>query len=240
MLDVPRILVVNRQPILAEALALLIHQYTKFQTEFCLTYNNITSHITHFNPQVILLILQPPDGNEELHLCSKITGVPKQYRIAALATHGILQSKHIIFTTFESGADGIINLDNVCSKTFITLLQTLAAGQHLWNPCELRTAMAKRDVTQKAQCAASLADKLTTREHEILTLMARGLTNAEVADQCGISERTVQKHVSNLLAKLAVGSRTKAVANYYDAKSRITEAEHDEDDGTPMPAWGAN
>ena len=220
MLEVPRILIVNRQPILAEALALLIHDHTQFQTTFCLTYADVIPHIAQFNPHVVLVALQPPNGTDELVLCSQLAGAPNEYRVAVLASDHILQDEHVVLTAFESGADGIIYLDSVCNKTFVTLLQTLAAGQHLWNPCELRTAMAQRNATPKLHPAARLVDRLTTREHEILALMAHGHTNAEVAERCGISERTVQKHVSNLLAKLDVGSRTKAIAAFYGKNQR--------------------
>ena len=220
MLDVPRILIVNRQPILAEALALLIHHHTHFQAAFCVTYLDVIPHIAQFNPDVVVVVLQPPYGTDEHALCLQIADASNEYRVAVLASNHILQNDHVVLATFESGADGIIYLDRVCSKTFVTLLQTLAAGQHLWNPGELRAAMAQRNATPEAQVAARLADKLTTREHEILALLAHGHTNAEVAEQCGISERTVQKHVSNLLAKLDVGSRAKAIAAFYSKDRR--------------------
>ena len=58
---------------------------------------------------------------------------------------------------------------------------------------------------------------LTTREHEVLDLVARGLTNAEVARRLFVSDKTVRNHVSNVFAKLHVAGRAEAVARARDA-----------------------
>jgi DNA-binding NarL/FixJ family response regulator len=58
---------------------------------------------------------------------------------------------------------------------------------------------------------------LTAREHEVLDLVARGLTNAEIARRLVVSDKTVRNHVSNVFAKLHVGGRAEAVARARDA-----------------------
>jgi DNA-binding NarL/FixJ family response regulator len=57
----------------------------------------------------------------------------------------------------------------------------------------------------------SLVEPLTDREHEVLTLTAKGLTNKVIAVQLGISDRTVQNHLANIFSKLQADSRTEAV-----------------------------
>nr|WP_282597259.1 response regulator transcription factor [Cryobacterium sp. BB307] len=58
---------------------------------------------------------------------------------------------------------------------------------------------------------------MTAREHEVLDLVARGLTNAEVARRLFVSDKTVRNHVSNVFAKLQVTGRAEAVARARDA-----------------------
>ena len=58
--------------------------------------------------------------------------------------------------------------------------------------------------------AAQMLESLSTREREVLSLMAEGLSNQQIAEQLGIGEKTVKTHVSNVLAKLGVGDRTQA------------------------------
>lgn len=61
-----------------------------------------------------------------------------------------------------------------------------------------------------AMPAAQMLETLSAREREVLSLMAEGLSNQQIADQLGIGEKTVKTHVSNVLAKLGVGDRTQA------------------------------
>ena len=69
---------------------------------------------------------------------------------------------------------------------------------------------ATRHLIQATARPAPVASPLTQREHEVLARVARGLTNRQIADELAISEKTVSVHVSNLLGKLGLASRTQA------------------------------
>ena len=69
--------------------------------------------------------------------------------------------------------------------------------------------------TQHAPEAAALHDELTPREHDVLTLLCEGASNKEIADHLYTSESTVKTHVSKIMTKLGVTSRTKVVVHAY-------------------------
>ena len=76
---------------------------------------------------------------------------------------------------------------------------------------EQAIAYALADQGRVAQEPPSRLASLTEREREVATLIAQGATNRAVAEALGISERTVERHVANMFAKLDVGSRTRIV-----------------------------
>ena len=75
-----------------------------------------------------------------------------------------------------------------------------------------RAAALLRTLGVRGQTGAKGKDRLTDRETEVLGLVARGLTNTEIADRLFISQKTAANHVSNILMKLGVRSRTEAAA----------------------------
>lgn len=103
----------------------------------------------------------------------------------------------------EAGAAGYL-LKDAQADQVAGAIRAAAAGQ-----CHLDPAVGKLlAATLRAPRAA--ADSLTSREREVLTLIADGATNRQIARRLGVTERTARTHVSNILAKLGLTSRTQA------------------------------
>jgi NarL family two-component system response regulator LiaR len=103
----------------------------------------------------------------------------------------------------EAGASAYL-LKNASSQELVTVMQTAARGHRVLAP-EVSEAMAAE------QRHAAVGAELTQRERELLALMARGLSNQEIATQLAIAMPTVKFHVTNILAKLHADNRTEAV-----------------------------
>lgn len=104
-----------------------------------------------------------------------------------------------IHTALDAGASGYV-LKSVTGEELIPAIQAVAAGRR-WIP---------REVASRLKARSSFED-LTIRELEVLTQLARGLANKEIADTLGITEYTTKGHLKNILAKLRVADRTQAV-----------------------------
>jgi DNA-binding NarL/FixJ family response regulator len=128
---------------------------------------------------------------------------------------GISENKERVLQFIEAGAAGYVLKDSSVDD-LINTIRTVYAGLPKVSP-EIASAMMER-ISQLAQRFSSInqgltePDVLTTREMEVLTLLGKGLTNQEIADQLVIEVGTVKNHVHNILNKLDVTSREKAAA----------------------------
>jgi DNA-binding NarL/FixJ family response regulator len=134
----------------------------------------------------------------------------------------------LILTTFDAdehvvealraGASGFL-LKDVTPGDFVAAIRTIAAGDALLAPTVTRRLLdrfADRLPPVDPTRHAALRD-LTEREVEVLTLIARGLSNREIADQLVLAEPTVKTHVSHVLDKLDLRDRAQAVVLAYEA-----------------------
>jgi DNA-binding NarL/FixJ family response regulator len=121
------------------------------------------------------------------------------------------ESKVLIFTAFsersllsrglESGAKGYV-LKEAPHQTLVRAIEKVAQGEGYVDPALMPAFLSGKEST----------DMLTTREREILQLLADGMSNADVAARLFISQETVKSHVRHILTKLEADTRTHAVA----------------------------
>jgi DNA-binding NarL/FixJ family response regulator len=160
------------------------------------------ARVLECRPDVLLLDVRMP----------KLNGVEV---LAALARESALPPT-LLLTTFEddaaliggirAGARGFL-LKGTTPETLVEAIRTVAAGGTF-----LHAALTpSSDVAGMRVPPLSAADPLTVREREVLSLMTNGLANTQIAAALRLGEGTVRNHVSNILAKLGVTDRTKAV-----------------------------
>lgn len=160
-------------------------------------------------PDVILMDIRMPrlDGLEA------IRQLPSQ-RILVLTTFGL---DEYIVEALRAGASGFLTKD-VPAADLIDAVRLIAAGDALLTPAVTRRLLdmvARRLPAPLAHTPEALS-VLTGREREVFELLARGLSNAEIAAALVVGEATVKTHVSNVLMKLGLRDRVQAVVLAYE------------------------
>ncbi|GAA3097243.1 response regulator transcription factor [Streptomyces rectiviolaceus] len=167
-------------------------------------------------PDVILLDIRMPgmDGIEAARqVCAQ-----SSCRVVMLTTFDL---DEYVYEALYAGASGFL-LKDVRRDDLVHAVRVVAAGDSLLAPSVTRRLVAdvvRRRRTESGAPAVSPAERLavlTAREEETLRLLARGLSNAEIAASFVVSEHTVKTHVSNVLSKLALRDRVQAVICAYE------------------------
>lgn len=159
-------------------------------------------------PDVVIMDVRMPrlDGLEATRL---LVARQKAPRVLILTT---FDSDDYVFKALRSGADGFV-LKRAQPDELIRAVHTVASGEVLLYPQKVR-AMAAR-ATRREDLAGSA--QLSGREQEVLALMARGLSNAEIAGEMFLGNETVKTYVSSLLGKLGARDRTQAVIRAFES-----------------------
>ena len=121
----------------------------------------------------------------------------------------------VVFAALRAGAVGFL-LKHAPADELIAAVRTVAAGQGLISPEVTRRLITEFATSAELTQADAGIDALTPREREVLMLMARGLSNAELGDELVLEPSTVKKHVANVLSKLELKSRAQAVVFAYE------------------------
>lgn len=151
-------------------------------------------------PDVVLLdlIMTPMDGIDATREIRKLS--PKTQVIILTSHHKDDQ----IFNAIKAGALSYL-LKDVSSNELMTAIRAAANGETVLSP-----RVAQRVLQEMQRSEISLLDQLTTRELDVLTRIAHGRSNREIAIDLSIKDQTVKTHVSNILSKLHLADRTQA------------------------------
>ncbi|WP_297742400.1 response regulator transcription factor [uncultured Tessaracoccus sp.] len=162
-------------------------------------------------PDVICMDVQMPvmDGIEATR---KLTAAGCPSSVLILTT---FDRDDFLFETLQAGASGFL-LKTSEAEQLIDAIHVLGAGDGLLSPQVTRRVIARFASTRPAPTSAPQVDALTSRERDTLLLLARGLSNAEIADELFVSSETVKTHVSNILMKLGLRDRIAAVIWAYE------------------------
>jgi DNA-binding NarL/FixJ family response regulator len=167
---------------------------------------------TERRPDVVLMDIRMP-GMDGIEATRRITAGGPPPRVVVLTTFD--PDEHV-FGALRAGASGFL-LKDASREQLVEAIRTVHAGDSLLSP-----SIARRLVAHVAAHGGpreppdGLLDELTPREREILVLIARGLSNGEIAERLVITEATVKSHVGGVLLKLGLRDRVQAVVLAYE------------------------
>lgn len=119
-----------------------------------------------------------------------------------------------VYAAVQAGASGFL-LKDAPREQLVTAVRTVARGEALLAPA-ITKRLIERFVARAAPPEAPGITELSAREGEVLRLIARGLSNAEIAAELFVAEATVKTHVARVLAKLGLRDRVQAVVFAYE------------------------
>jgi DNA-binding NarL/FixJ family response regulator len=164
-----------------------------------------------YEPNVVLMDIRMPtlDG---LEATSRILAADQLVRVLILTTFDL---DEYIYEALRVGASGFVLKDDP-PEQLLAAIRTVAAGDALLSPSVTRRVISQFTKLPSRTPSPEL-DELTSRERDVLRLLAQGLSNAEIGEQLFIGETTVKTHVTRILQKLDVRDRAQAIVFAYRA-----------------------
>ena len=169
--------------------------------------------IPELKPDVVLMDMRMPvmSGLEALQALSASNQLPPTIILTTF------DDDQLVLAGLKAGARGYL-LKDVSLEQLVDAVQTVASGGSLVKPAVTQRLLSGLERMQNEFSSLDQPDPLTERETEILRLMAGGYSNKEIANSLGVAEGTVKNHVSNILSKLGVRDRTRAVLKAFELK----------------------
>ena len=207
-----RIVIVDDQPLFAAGLAMLIDAQPDMRCVGTAHDGNAAVTLARqVRPDVVLMDLRMP-GLNGLDATRLVVGEPEPPQVVVLTT---IKRDEAVYLALRAGATALLTKDALPAEVLGTI-RTAVAGEELAGASD--TVDVVREFANRAQTRTpddTLAP-LSAREREVFLLVARGLSNAEIAAATVVAEATVKSHVRQVLAKLGLKSRVQVVAFAYE------------------------
>ena len=199
------LLVVDDHEVVRQGLVALLDRRDGFQVVAeAGTAADAVEQARRFRPDLVVMDVRLPDGSG-IEACREIRSELPDTRVVMLTSY---PDEDAVLAAIVAGASGYL-LKQVRARDLVVALETVAAGGSLLDPAVTGKVLERmrRIATDADELAA-----LTKQERKILTLVAEGKTNKEIAAEVFLSDKTVKNYVSSILAKLNLERRAQAAA----------------------------
>jgi DNA-binding NarL/FixJ family response regulator len=208
-----RVALVDDQGIVRAGLARILSPADGFEVVAeCADGQQAVTELPALRPDVVLMDVRMPalDG---IAATAQLRRLDEPLDVLVLTTFG---EDEVLWGAIEAGAAGFVLKDS-SADDLIAAVRAVAGGAAWFDPAVAPRLLERyRRVVAPAARDASRLDLLTDREHDVLRLMARGATNAEIGATLFIAEATVKTHVGSIFGKLGVRDRAAAIVFAYD------------------------
>ena len=208
-----RAAIVDDQAIVRTGLARILSPVDGFEVVAeCADGRQAVEELPPLRPDVVLMDVRMPtlDG---IAATAQLRALDDPLEVLVLTTFG---EDEVLWGAIEAGAAGFVLKDS-SAEDLIAAVRAVAGGAAWFDPAVAPQLLDRyRRVVAPAARDAARLDLLTDREHDVLRLMARGATNAEIAATLFVAEATVKTHVGSIFGKLGVRDRAAAIVFAYD------------------------
>ena len=208
-----RVAIVDDQAIVRAGLARILSPADGFEVVAqCADGRQAVEELPAIRPEVILMDVRMPalDG---IAATVQLRGLDEPLDVLVLTTFG---EDEVLWGVIEAGAAGFVLKDST-AEDLIAAVRAVAGGAAWFDPAVAPRLLERyRRVVAPAARDAARLDLLTDREHDVLRLMARGATNAEIGATLFVAEATVKTHIGSIFGKLGVRDRAAAIVFAYD------------------------
>lgn len=166
-------------------------------------------------PDVLVLDLRLPD-RPGTAIVPDVRRLSPATRILVLTSYG---EDRAVVEAVAAGVDGFL-VKSADSGRLIAAIDDLMAGRPMLGEQVADALVRHLQAPEDTNLAVALADQLTRREMEVVMAVSRGLSNREIGDQLGLSEKTVKNHISDILSKLGLARRAQIVVLVHEQAQR--------------------
>jgi DNA-binding NarL/FixJ family response regulator len=164
------------------------------------------------DPDVVLMDVRMPEL-DGIEATARLAATGSKARVLMLTTFDL---DEYVYLALKAGASGFL-LKDATREQLVGAVRTIAAGESLLAPAVTRRLIEDYTRGPKPGGPPEAAAALSERELEVLRLLARGLSNAEIAKELFLGEATVKSHVARVLAKLDLRDRVQTVVFAYES-----------------------